>query len=691
MFPARALLARRICFISCFCFLPLQLAAEDVVRLKDGLTFRGELVETGGSELKLLVGGGGKVLRRGDIAEVDLDQARSATQVAESDGVVREDGHFIRGKVEEFAGSQVRVTLPNGASVRLPRNKVKIIRKGETIEAGTSVYTKELGAEIRSSLTLIADLSVSAKVASGQEAFLKRCGIFAIDLVRDRLRELAGETGRTRERLVLAQVERLYRLKEVVSTAIEQYDPQVYEIFSSGDAEPKKDLLFFVFYRFSDDAVPLARLLATDRYETDVFRSYAIDFLRRMQKNRELVEIFGESRGPVQLASAIALGKNRVYFGVPTLIEALSVEELAIRKLAVEHLREFSGESFRFRADGAPGARERAVERWWKWWKANEQILRKQSVSVVSGHQVDGPERREARRLWHRASLAHSGGDSAYAEKLLREAVESDPSFVRAQIFLTMILLNETKEPVAALEVLRRIEAQRRPDLDDEDRYWVHLYTGHAKRLLGNVAGARDAYEQSLLYDRGDLLGLLGLAESTFTLATSNQRVTAAERREELMRSLKAYRDLVRRIDAAHGELELLTVRQLPTTHDPLFDRRQHNRWVVNVRDNFRENVVRYRFAIARIESLLGRRESAIRRLEKLVHDLRERPEQRVDREVEVDVRNLLGLLYEGEGEQLKARRQYRTVLRLDPDNDQGLAALERLGRQRRTRRQAND
>ena len=47
-------------------------------------------------------------------------------------------------------------------------------------------------------------------------------------------------------------------------------------------------------------------------------------------------------------------------------------------------------------------------------------------------------------------------------------------------------------------------------------------------------------------------------------------------------------------------------------------------------------------------------------------------------------------MLYEGEGERLKALRQYKIVVQLEPNNSEALAALDRIRRSTRKRRLAN-
>ena len=124
--------------------LPSVTSALDRVELRDGSRLEGELVELGGTQLKLRLRGGEKVLLRRDVLSAQFDSTRVSRRAATSDGVVRDDGYRVFGNVEIFPGrQQVRVTLASGASVEIPRKRVvQIIRKGDTIETVTSVYTQ---------------------------------------------------------------------------------------------------------------------------------------------------------------------------------------------------------------------------------------------------------------------------------------------------------------------------------------------------------------------------------------------------------------------------------------------------------------------------------------------------------------------------------------------------------------------
>ena len=275
---------RMILVVAACGVLPLQAEDhpfQDHIELKDGTRLVGDLVELGGAHLEVHMKGGSKTIRRDEIVSTVLDGRRPARGTAPQDAVLRTDGRMISGEVEVLAGGQqVRVTKPGGSSVTFPRKDVKIIRKGDSVTRSEQVFTAKMAADIAESLTVLKGVKSGDSVADAsrvarEEAFLVECGIFAIEDVRRVLAEdaVARENGGAgtladAARGALSSVDRVYRLKCVIAPEIEAYDPNVYKILTYAERQDKVDLLFFVFYRFAEQAVPLAVLLARTRVRT---------------------------------------------------------------------------------------------------------------------------------------------------------------------------------------------------------------------------------------------------------------------------------------------------------------------------------------------------------------------------------------------------------------------------------------
>src|SRR4030095_5093413 len=126
---------------------------EDVVKLRDGSTRTGEVMEIGGNSIDLAVKGGASRILKRDIESVVFDEKRALTLEEASDGIVRQGGHIVRGKVELIdGGTKVQGTLPHGKATYDRKDVVRILRSGELTERGSTVYTAELGKNVSESI-----------------------------------------------------------------------------------------------------------------------------------------------------------------------------------------------------------------------------------------------------------------------------------------------------------------------------------------------------------------------------------------------------------------------------------------------------------------------------------------------------------------------------------------------------------
>ena len=372
-------------------------------------------------------------------------------------------------------------------------------------------------------------------------------------------------------------------------------------------------------------------------------------------------------------------------FGIPALIDALDLSDQQVRELAVNHLREFSGQSFRFRPSGAPEARRLAIARWRGWWSENQEELEELSRRIIERGTIETPQQRRALELWRQAAL--SAADPKVAESYLRRALQIDPLFFRARLGLAVIELSEKQNPEAALMELLEVKAASRPDLNAADRFWVFLYIGHSKRMLGDNKGALEAYRHASSYAVENVEGTESLGEMAYIVATTEPEIEPAERKATLELSLNSYLRALAQIEAYEESLKTFTINDMPAEEVLRFDRRRHNRDVLGFRKKYRLDRFRYILSIARIESLVGKKQEAVARLDQGLKDLA--PLSRVDelRGLEVQIRNLLGLLHEESGDRAGALRQYKFVLEyLDKENEESRLGIRRL----RTRRVAN-
>ena len=650
--------------------------ADDILTLNDGSRHKGQLIELGGNSVDLVVDGGGsrKILKR-DIREVVFDSTRRRTMVHETDAVVIKGGHRVPGKVELLDnGQRVRVTLVKGGTAEFKRSDVRVLRRGEKEQVGTSVFTVELNEAIQEAMK---GLQGSVEARGEGEKFLSGVGIFAIQQVREA--SLKAPPG-SPELQALRRIDRLYRLKESVATQIEESEGRVYEILSSGSLDEKRDLLSFIFPRFVEKSVPLAVCLATDSQDDPAVRAWSIDFLRRLQMNRELLDIYKKSRGQTQLASAVALGKNRILIGIPTLIEALEMESLKIRELAVENLREWTGKNFQFRADGAPHSRKEAVEEWWAWWQEENESIVAVSKNVLYQKGADSAHRRAAVDLWEEAGAEVEAKRYPQAEKLLREALDLDAFFFQPYLALAVLLYSHLERPEEATQLLLELKTRRMTDVERLDRQWICLHLGHSFRLSGEPERALETYLECRALAADNLQCLFGLADVAFTLAISAEGSPPELRKARLSLSLRSCREATQVMDKLNQNLAMLRAEAMVLTGDLPYARRDYNRSVFELRRAYRQKKLELSFQVAKILSIQGDKKAAMLTLRQLVKEI-----QIVDgqfKDLEAKARCYLAVLYEEAGRPLLALKQFRKVLDdLDSEHAESVRGIKRLRR----------
>ncbi|MBI4604891.1 MAG: tetratricopeptide repeat protein [Planctomycetes bacterium] len=672
-----------LAFLPC---LSAPVLSEDIVSLKDGSSQAGMVVDLGGNRVELVLKGGAKTILKRDISKVTLDEKRERKSIETSDAIVKRDGHIVRGKVEVLEGGQkVQVSLPGGGRAVFNMKDVRrVVRSGDSVELDATVYTLELGKAVEAAL----DRLVRSDDPAGEaEKLLGRCGILAIARVREaRKAATRGSPGE----LALARIERLHRLKEVVSTDMEEAESRIYDVLDHGSTQEKLDLLALVFPRFVDASARLAELLATDSVEDPKVKAWSIDFLRRMRRNRELLRIYARGSGQSQLAAAIALAQNRIQIGVPSMIEALELEALDIRDLASRSLRESTGQDFQFRPDGAPQARKEAVERWRAWWQENEEALTRAAERLVqgadpaeaAGGDALDPERVLAVKLWEEAGAEVGAGRFKEAEGLLREAVDRDPTFLQAHIGLAVVLYSQLGRPADAAALLKEIATKRFPGVKRQDRQWIFLHRGHALRLAGDLAGAEAAYEECRSIAPQNHQALIGLGDLAFHGASSAEGVEPAQRKAKLKLAVDAYRAALRVLDGLTGELVTLRGDAVPTGGSLPFDRREYNRSVLDLRKSYRTEKHDVSLKVSKALSLAGEKKEAMVVLKGLVDDLAF-DGSGASRKLEAGARCYMGLLYEDLGQPVFALREYRKVLKdLDASHAECLRGVDRVRRQ---------
>lgn len=671
-------------------------AGEDVVTLQDGTVHKGQVVELGGNRIDLLVPGGAKKILRQEIASVRFDESRRQRTVEDSDVVVRKGGHQIRGKVELIHdGKAVRITLPGGSTAEIPRTEVaRIIYRGEALTVQSSTYTVELAAEIDRALAVLAPIGPEAPVdpqapraadamtVEGAERFLADCGIFAIEKAR---KAFEAVDPRSDGGAALARVIDLYGLKEVVSTTIEEQVGDVYKVLGGSELREKCNLLLLVFPRFPEESVPLAVFLASSRVQESTVRAWSIDFLRRMERNRDLLGLWRRSTGRDQLSAAIALARNRILVGVPTLLEAMELDSVEVRALAEKNLRDVTGKDFGFRADGAPQARRDALARWAAWWRENEASCLELAENVLRQTEAETEERRQAVALWREASADLAAQKTDQAEDKLRRALVLDPGFIHATVGLAIVLYGERGKPCDAADLLDDFRSRPAFLSAGKSREWLLLHLGRSARLCGDLERALSAYKACRFMSPESLEATKGLAECAFAYAASGQSLSPQERQVLLDDALAAFDAALEISKTSLERLEVLQPDGIPPGFDLVYDRRQYNRGVVDLRDRLRRERFDIEFRRARTLALKGEELDAIKALRAVANDMAVDSSDEAKR-IQASVRAYLGVLYEKMGRPVLALREYRRIVDdIDPEHADAVQGIARLQRKIQT------
>jgi tetratricopeptide (TPR) repeat protein len=400
-----------------------------------------------------------------------------------------------------------------------------------------------------------------------------------------------------------------------------------------------------------------------------------------MEKNRELLEIYRRSTGQGQVAAAVAMGKNGILIGVPALIDVLELESAPLREMAYKFLREMTGQAIPFRADGAPAPRREAVERWREWWQANEAAIVKKTEAMLRERTVDSPEREKALKLWKEASAPLAAGKLANAENLLRQAAATDGTFFPAQLNLAVALYSQPGKTAEAIRLLEDLKSRQIGGVSFQDQGWIYLYLGHARRHSGELARAYEAYQQCLSRQPSNLQALVDAGEVAHELGAQGKDLRPEERKDWLRKAARCYRDALQLIEKAGDQLVALRAEDMPAAEALPFDRRAHNRSVLDVRRRMRQRRVELQFSLAKIEAMSGEKQAAMLTLNGAIGNAAQE-EGEPWRKLQGQMRTYLGLLYEEAGEPLAALRQFRQVLQdLDPEQEDCKRGVERLRR----------
>ena len=666
-----------------FTFLLLLFAGQpalhaDVVELVDGKRLEGKVIDLRNNVIVLEKGQNRQKIFKRDIKALSFT-IDAKKEPPTQDMVIRRTGEVLLGRVEIGENRQdIRVHVENGSVVSLRRKDVARIRlkDDEADDEELFVYDQVVDDRLKAAYKLLAS-SRKAKKAAAEEELIK-LGIFAIPKVERTLRK---KKLRAATRAVLRRVHRLHRIKCLTPSVVERLEPDVYEILGKGDADKKQIVLQKAFTHYPDESSDLLQFLLLDADEDPAVRGYGVSLLRNSQRNQDLLRAYHKSSGQLQLAIAIALGRNRILVGVPTLIDALDMDDREIRELAIDNLREVCGTKHGYHSSDVPSSRREAIARWRRWWKERESVVKKQAEAVLAGRSFDTPERIQARKILNKAAIAQDKGKVDEVEELLRRSSRVDVHFVEPALQLAVLLYTQKNENEEARRILEELSSTKSSEVHGH-LAWVHYHLGRIHEIDGKLEQSIVELNRCVVLDKSFFRARMALGQVRYKTIVLRDGLSDNEKYEILRRALDDYQVAVQSVEDAQARISLVDRVDLPVDTLPPFDVREHNRVVLSVKARLRLDKAHCLMGIAKTLSLLGKQEGAVVRLAEAV-DLIQEDDHRAARRLLLDTRNYLGMLYENLGQYSYAFLEYKRVLRdlnaEDPTARDGLRRVQPL------------
>ena len=667
-------------FTAIFCLIlqPVAVTFADRVWLRDGSRLDGSIIELGGSSIAISTKQNRRKIRREEVRKVEFSLHDSEAVKLKHDLVLCRDGTDLQGTVSYSEDKRsVHVTFKDGNRVTVLRGDVlRILKRGEAVPGqDDSLYFTQAKKDLiaRSLRDLSSPDSGRVQVA---ELGLKDLGIFAIADV-ETTRADSPKEGPYRE--ALERIHLSYELKKAGSRGVEEIDRDVYSILSGTDKNAKDQLINDILLRNVEDGVRLAKILLLNRYVEPELRAVLVSLLGGFQRNSDLVELYERSSGRVQLSIAIALGRNRILLGARTLIEALALSDRTVRRLAIESLKDFTGEDFNYHYADLPQARKRSIARWEKWWKKSESGIKIQAESVLAGKDIETPQRLEARRLWEEALALVQLNKLGSAERKLTSAAHIDPTYFSVQLQLGVFLYTKRDKLEPAQKQLEGLLTRRLSTVGSIQISWVHYHLGNIRVLKGEHAAAIGSLVDCIKNNPEFLPAYRALGDLYYNRATGREELGRSSRLKALTKGLGYYRSAVDQIEEWQREMVIIVREDLPLTEVPPFDMREHNRNVRSVRELLRLTKSEIYLGMARIHLLLGHRQRAQNALNDGIAGIKDEVGEKTKR-LQIRLRNYLGVLYEEDQEFEAARREYEFVLaNLDQADAAARAGVKRL------------
>ncbi len=605
--PLRALAL----FLACFATDTVAAGDSISVLLTDGKHFQGRVVDLGGAVLE--------IGRRGGANQVPKSMVKSWTYMPKEDDaelqtvLVLRNRHEIAGTVElledtrewrvqldvgvaKYPAAQVlRVIQPNGSCLDASGKQTVV---GFTPRKGFVKRVERAIAQVRGSDTM--------RQKEGA-AFLSKCGYFALRHLEEAMVDPKVSDTDPGDRLL--DIAMRERIRVSLPPEIPGRFPKFVETMFTGEEEDRLAALKEAFFESGSEIFPLYIVLLLDTRQPANLRGYLIDLFQRTHRMGELFDVYKGSTGRAQLAAAIALGDAGAYIGIDTLIEALAVNDPAVRRMVVEKLTEYTGESYGFDPEKTSEAQPESMEKWAQWWDLNRKKAEDTLVNLLQPDRAN-PARLKAAQLWREGTRLWENRDVDRAEAFFKRAVETDPTCAPPFVCLGIIAYQNRSDYIAAEDYLKR--AVRRVTTEGQDEI-LRLAFYHLGRIRESALRFREAqgyYEKAIEIDPNYAEAWRELGNVVYRHALTLDGAPE-DRLERFRQAGRFYEKGLERLEQYREALVLLTLDSMPVSSDLPFSSRTHNRGLRDLRRRLRRTEAEFAYQVGVIHLAIGERGEA--------------------------------------------------------------------------------
>ncbi|RME81684.1 MAG: tetratricopeptide repeat protein, partial [Planctomycetota bacterium] len=532
------------------------------VYLRDGRILEGFLQDEGNKIfIKLVKGhiqGRVEILKR-DILKIEEIKGKVLKKVYKKDLLILSDGREIECKVkrkdplrvvvevelEKNHKAQVSFRKSQIRTIIYAKDRAKYHYTTQSTEAPSLGKKSKVSPSLEAAIQKALGMLESSKIGDLIEARmdLLSLGIFAVPFIKSFLSKEKKKLQSLEDQKKLLQSEEpllpllpmTYRyrfhlikqaialskeilgineVKKLVTPYMEKKIRNIYSRLASMSPSIRWDVLKEIVLYTPKDAPPILGYFIQKEDEIPEIKAFCIAQLGILGENKTLISIYEKASGQTKFAAAIALGDNGIYLGIPTIIDALAIENLKIRRLAIKKLKSYTnGEFFGYFPEDPPERRTKAIMKWRQWWKEHGVELTKSSLEgTIFKNKIPLQEKQKGIRKWKEARVLleklpmvkTKEEQDILVDRIilkLEEALKHYPTFVAVRLNLATLLYQYKKEYNKAIQHLKFLLTLYRKEAGPLGQKMAHFHLGNIYLLTKNYKEAIFRYQKALEMD----------------------------------------------------------------------------------------------------------------------------------------------------------------------------------------------